>query len=105
MCEKYPVISIEDPLDENDWSGFTAMTEQLGEKIQIVGDDLFVTNTRFVQQGIESNAANAVLIKLNQIGTVTETVETVQLCQKRAGTTSSLIVVAKLKILSWQISQ
>jgi len=82
MCEKYPVISIEDPLDENDWSGFTAMTEQLGEKVQIVGDDLFVTNTRFVQQGIESNAANAVLIKLNQIGTVTETVETVQLCQK-----------------------
>ena len=82
MCEKYPVISIEDPLDENDWSGFTAMNEQLGEKIQIVGDDLFVTNTRFVQQGIESNAANAVLIKLNQIGTVTETVETVQLCQK-----------------------
>jgi enolase len=58
------------------------MTEQLGEKVQIVGDDLFVTNTRFVQQGIESNAANAVLIKLNQIGTVTETVETVQLCQK-----------------------
>jgi enolase len=82
MCEKYPVISIEDPLDENDWSGFTAMNEQLGEKIQIVGDDLFVTNTRFVQQGIECNAANAVLIKLNQIGTVTETVETVQLCQK-----------------------
>ena len=78
----YPIISIEDPLDENDWSGFTAMTEQLGEKVQIVGDDLFVTNTRFVQQGIESNAANAVLIKLNQIGTVTETVETVQLCQK-----------------------
>ena len=82
VCEKYPVISIEDPLDENDWSGFTAMTQQLGEKVQIVGDDLFVTNTRFVQQGIESNAANAVLIKLNQIGTVTETVETVQLCQK-----------------------
>jgi enolase len=82
MCEKYPIISIEDPLDENDWSGFTAMTEQLGEKVQIVGDDLFVTNTRFVQQGIETNAANAVLIKLNQIGTVTETVETVQLCQK-----------------------
>ena len=82
VCEKYPVISIEDPLDENDWSGFTAMTQQLGEKVQIVGDDLFVTNTRFVKQGIESNAANAVLIKLNQIGTVTETVETVQLCQK-----------------------
>ena len=81
------------------------MTEQLGEKVQIVGDDLFVTNTRFVQQGIESNAANAVLIKLNQIGTVTETVETVQLCQKAAGTTSSLIVVAKPKILSWQIFQ
>jgi enolase len=82
LCEKYPIISIEDPLDENDWSGFTAMTKLIGDKVQIVGDDLFVTNAQFVQQGIESKAANAVLIKLNQIGTVTETVETVQLCQK-----------------------
>ena len=82
LCDKYPIVSIEDPLDENDWAGFTAMTERFGQQVQIVGDDLFVTNTRFVRQGIEKKAANAVLIKLNQIGTVTETVETIQLCQQ-----------------------
>lgn len=79
--EKYPVVSIEDGLDENDWEGFKAQTDELGEKIQVVGDDLFVTNTRFVERGIRERAANAVLIKLNQIGTVTETMETIKMCR------------------------
>ena len=82
MVEKYPVVSIEDPMDEHDWDGFSAITKKLGKKVQIVGDDLFVTNTDFVKKGISKNAANAVLIKLNQIGTVSETVATIQLCQK-----------------------
>jgi len=82
--EKYPIISIEDGLDENDWSGFKKMTAEMGSRIQIVGDDLFVTNPEFVARGIREQAANAVLIKLNQIGTVSETIETIQKC-KRAG--------------------
>lgn len=82
LCDKYPIISIEDPMDEHDWEGFQAITERLGDSVQIVGDDLFVTNTRFVEEGIQKQAANAVLIKLNQIGTVSETIATIQLCQK-----------------------
>ena len=82
IVEKFPIISIEDPMDEHDWDGFAAITKRLGKKIQIVGDDLFVTNTDFVKKGISKNSANAVLIKLNQIGTVSETVATIQLCQK-----------------------
>ncbi len=81
-CGKYPIISIEDPMDEQDWEGFSTITKELGDKIQIVGDDLFVTNKDFVKTGIEKNASNAVLIKLNQIGTVTETIETINLCRK-----------------------
>ncbi len=81
-CDRYPIISIEDGLDENDWAGFGEMMKELGDKIQIVGDDLFVTNTRFIARGIEKQAANAVLIKLNQIGTVTETIEAIDLCRK-----------------------
>ena len=80
--EKYPIVSIEDGLDENDWDGFKAHTAALGEKIQIVGDDLFVTNTKFIARGTKEKAANAVLIKLNQIGTVTETIEAIDLCRK-----------------------
>ncbi|MFN8006679.1 MAG: phosphopyruvate hydratase [Terriglobia bacterium] len=80
--QKYPIVSIEDGLAENDWDGFKAHTAMLGDKTQIVGDDLFVTNTRFVARGIQEKSANAVLIKLNQIGTVTETIETIQMCQK-----------------------
>lgn len=80
--EKYPIVSIEDGLAENDWEGFVDHTAQLGGKIQIVGDDLYVTNTKFVARGIREKASNAVLIKLNQIGTVTETIDTIQLCQK-----------------------
>jgi len=82
MVENYPIVSIEDPMDEHDWEGFSAITKKLGDKIQIVGDDLFVTNTDFVRKGIRKKAANAVLIKLNQIGTVSETLATIQLCQK-----------------------
>ncbi|MDP3695590.1 MAG: phosphopyruvate hydratase, partial [Desulfocapsaceae bacterium] len=78
----YPIISIEDGLAENDWQGFAAHTAALGEKAQIVGDDLFVTNTRFIARGIEERSANAVLIKLNQIGTVTETMEAIHLCRQ-----------------------
>ena len=79
--EKYPIVSIEDGLAEGDWSGFRDHTAKLGEKIQIVGDDLYVTNTRFIIRGIQERSTNAVLIKLNQIGTVTETIEAVQLCR------------------------
>ena len=81
-CDKYPIISIEDGLAENDWAGFREITTQLGDRVQIVGDDLFVTNEKFVRRGIEEKAANAVLIKLNQIGTVSETIETINLCRK-----------------------
>ena len=79
---KYPIVSIEDGLGENDWSGFKQMTAEMGDKLQIVGDDLFVTNPKFVARGIQEKAANAVLIKLNQIGTVTETIETINMCRK-----------------------
>ena len=82
--EKYPICSIEDGLDENDWKHWKKMTERLGEDIQIVGDDLFVTNTERIARGIKENAANAVLIKLNQIGTLTETLEAIQMAH-RAG--------------------
>ena len=81
-CDKYPIISIEDGLAENDWAGFRDITSQLGDRVQIVGDDLFVTNAKFVRRGIEEKAANAVLIKLNQIGSVSETIETINLCRK-----------------------
>jgi enolase len=79
---KYPIVSLEDGLDENDWIGFQKVTEKLGERIQIVGDDNFVTNKRFITRGIAEHTANAVLIKLNQIGTVTETIEAIQLCRQ-----------------------
>ena len=79
---KYPIVSIEDGLAENDWDGFRDHTAALGDKIQIVGDDLYVTNTRFIARGIQEKSTNAVLIKLNQIGSVTETIEAIQMCQK-----------------------
>ena len=80
--EKYPIISIEDGLDEEDWEGFALMTRELGDKIQIVGDDLLVTNTVRLAKGIKMGAANAVLIKLNQIGTVTETMNAIDMAGK-----------------------
>jgi enolase len=79
---KYPIVSIEDGLDENDWKGFQSQTKLMGDQVQIVGDDLYVTNTQFIQRGIQEHASNAVLIKLNQIGTVTETIQAIQLCRK-----------------------
>lgn len=81
LCAKYPIDSIEDGLDENDWEGWKHLTEQLGNKIQIVGDDLFVTNSHFLSKGIQMGVANAILIKPNQIGTLTETLETIRLAQ------------------------
>lgn len=81
LCAKYPIDSIEDGLDENDWEGWKLLTEKLGHKIQIVGDDIFVTNPKFLAKGIEMGVANAILIKPNQIGTLTETLETVRLAQ------------------------
>ena len=80
--EKYPIVSIEDGLAENDWVGFREHTAVLGGKIQIVGDDLYVTNTRFIARGIQERSTNAVLIKLNQIGTVTETIQAIEMCRK-----------------------
>ncbi|HOR53284.1 MAG TPA: phosphopyruvate hydratase, partial [Bacilli bacterium] len=82
LVEKYPIISIEDGLDEDDWDGWKYLTEKLGKKIQLVGDDLFVTNTARLQKGIDLGVANSVLIKVNQIGTLTETLETVELAKK-----------------------
>ncbi|HSN80992.1 MAG TPA: phosphopyruvate hydratase [Polyangiales bacterium] len=78
-CSKYPILSIEDGMDENDWDGWKIQTDALGEKVQLVGDDLFVTNTERVQMGIDRGVANAILIKVNQIGTVSETLSTIQL--------------------------
>ncbi len=82
LVNKYPIISIEDPVDENDWEGFTKITERLGDKIQLVGDDLFVTNKKYLQMGIDKKAGNAILIKVNQIGTITETIETINLARE-----------------------
>ncbi|MFA0887943.1 MAG: phosphopyruvate hydratase [Synergistales bacterium] len=80
--KKYPILSIEDGLAENDWDGFAALTREIGDRVQIVGDDLFVTNSAFVARGIEEKAANSVLIKLNQIGTVTESIEAIEMARK-----------------------
>ena len=82
LTRKYPIISIEDPVDENDWEGFKLVTEKLGDKVQLVGDDLFVTNKKCLQKGIELGAGNAILLKVNQIGTITETIETIDLAKK-----------------------
>ena len=86
-CEKYPIASIEDGLDEDDWDGWKLLTEKLGNKVQLVGDDLFVTNTKRLSRGIEEGIANSILIKVNQIGTLTETIEAIQMANK-AGYTS-----------------
>lgn len=82
LVEKYPIVSIEDPFDQNDWDGFSEFTKLVGDRIQIVGDDLFVTNKKYLQEGIDKNAGNAILIKLNQVGTVTETLETIKLARE-----------------------
>ena len=82
LVSKYPIISIEDPVDENDWEGFSKITSRLGDKIQLVGDDLFVTNKECLQMGIDHHAGNAILLKVNQIGTITETLETIDLARR-----------------------
>ena len=87
MASKYPIISIEDGLDENDWEGHKLLTERLGEKVQLVGDDLFVTNTKKLSEGIEKGISNSILIKVNQIGTLTETFDAIEMA-KRAGYTA-----------------
>ncbi|KYD08050.1 MAG: phosphopyruvate hydratase [Caldibacillus debilis] len=87
LCNKYPIISIEDGLGENDWDGFKLLTERLGKKVQLVGDDLFVTNTKKLAQGIEKGIANSILIKVNQIGTLTETFDAIEMA-KKAGYTA-----------------
>ncbi|MBT1576565.1 phosphopyruvate hydratase ['Elaeagnus angustifolia' witches'-broom phytoplasma] len=86
LVAKYPIISIEDGLDENDWDGWKYLTQKLGNQIQLVGDDLFVTNTQKLAQGIENKIGNSILIKLNQIGTLTETLETIEMAKKASYT-------------------
>ncbi|AJD92008.1 enolase [Jeotgalibacillus malaysiensis] len=87
MADKYPIVSIEDGLDENDWDGFKLLTEKIGDKVQLVGDDLFVTNTEKLSRGIEQGIGNSILIKVNQIGTLTETFDAIEMA-KRAGYTA-----------------
>ena len=89
LCEKYPIISIEDGLDEEDWEGWQKLTKRLGDKVQLVGDDLFVTNTERLSKGIELGAGNAILIKLNQIGSVSETLEAIKMAHKAGYTAIS----------------
>ncbi len=81
LVNTYPIISIEDPVDENDWEGFRKVTDKLGDRVQLVGDDLFVTNKKCLQMGIDNHAGNAILLKVNQIGTITETLETIELAK------------------------
>ncbi|CAM5180592.1 phosphopyruvate hydratase [Oligella ureolytica] len=86
-CDKYPIISIEDGMAEDDWEGWKILTEKLGDKVQLVGDDLFVTNTKILKKGIQQDVANSILIKINQIGTLTETFQAIEMA-KRAGFTA-----------------
>ena len=87
LCDRYPIISIEDGMDESDWDGWKILTEKLGKKVQLVGDDLFVTNTKILQRGIDENVANSILIKFNQIGSLTETLDAIKMA-KDAGYTA-----------------
>jgi enolase len=87
LCEQFPIVSIEDGMAENDWDGWVALTQELGSRVQLVGDDLFVTNTNRIKDGIAKNAANSVLVKVNQIGTLTETLESVEMAHRTGWTT------------------
>ena len=121
-CEEYPIVSIEDPLEDDDWPGWQAFNQQMGEKIQLIGDDLFTTNTERIQRGIESGVANSVLIKLNQIGSVSETMEAIRMTQAagwnpvvsaRSGETEDAFIchlavatnAGQLKVGSWSRSE
>ena len=86
LARKYPIISIEDGLAENDWDGWKTLTERLGDKMQLVGDDLFVTNVEFLQKGIDLGVANSILVKVNQIGSLTETLDAVDLAHRHGYT-------------------
>lgn len=86
LAEKYPIISIEDGLAEEDWESWKKLTERIGNKVQLVGDDLFVTNMKRLQKGIDNNTANSILIKLNQIGTLTETLDVIELAKRNGYT-------------------
>jgi enolase len=86
LCAKYPIDSVEDGCDENDWDGFKTLTDKLGDRVQLVGDDLFVTNVEFLQKGIDLGVANSILVKVNQIGSLTETFDTVELAKENAYT-------------------
>lgn len=87
LCQQYPILSVEDGLDESDWNGWSTLTKKLGDKVQLVGDDLFVTNTKILEKGISTNVANSILIKFNQIGTLTETLAAINMA-KQAGYTA-----------------
>jgi len=87
LCNKYPIYSLEDGLDEEDWEGWQVLTKELGDKVQLVGDDLFVTNTERLSKGIELGCGNSILIKLNQIGSVSETLEAIQMAHNAGYTT------------------
>ena len=87
LCNKYPIVSLEDGLAESDWDGWKLMTDQLGDKLQLIGDDLFVTNTKFLKRGIDSGTANSILVKVNQIGSLTETLDAIEMA-KEAGYTA-----------------
>lgn len=87
LCNKYPIFSVEDGLAEEDWEGWKVLTEKLGDKVQLVGDDLFVTNPERLAKGIKSKVANSILIKPNQIGSLTETLDTIQLAKENGYTT------------------
>jgi enolase len=82
LVDRYPIVSIEDPLAEDEWDGWRALTEDLGERVQLVGDDLFVTNVERLRRGVDEGVANAILIKVNQIGTLTETLEAIALARE-----------------------
>ena len=84
LCARFPIVSVEDALDENDWDGFAALTKSIGDKVQVVGDDLYVTNPKRLAQGIEMQAGNAILVKVNQIGTLSETMDAIYMA-KQAG--------------------
>jgi enolase len=84
LVERYPIVSIEDGLGEDDWAGWALLTKRLGSRVQLVGDDLFVTNPAIIQQGIQKSIANAVLVKVNQVGTLTETMQAIELSKRAA---------------------
>ena len=102
MVKQYPIISIEDGLAEDDWAGWKLLTDDLGTKIQIVGDDIFVTNKKRLEKGIALGVANSILIKLNQIGTLTETMETIERAKEADYTWWYPTGPAKRKIASWR---